>query len=119
MIREICVGAAAILMTATVSIAGPEGRYALRGENPGGSGTYTGSVQVARTGPSTFSVTWKVGNDTFRGTAVGDDEFMAVGYVGSGNQGIALYVAKGAAWDGIWTYAGQAKIGTESWTPIR
>ena len=30
--------------------------------------------------------------------------------------GLAIYWEKGANWDGVWTYTGGRRVGTETWT---
>jgi hypothetical protein len=93
----------------------PVGSYAVSGKNPDGSGAYTGTAAVTKTG-DTYQVVWNIGSDRFVGTGVGNDEFFAVGYQSKQFNGLALYVAKDSNWDGIWTATGGRKIGTEVWT---
>ena len=88
----------------------------MEGTSPEGGTTYTGTVDVKKTG-DTYQITWTVeGGDKFVGTAIGDDSFLSSAYKSGNNTGIALYVKKGDAWEGIWTYAGGQKIGSEKWT---
>ena len=56
------------LMTAT-AFAGPEGRYAVSGVNPGGSGTYRGTVNVTSMGEA-YEVTWRIGGTRYTGIGV-------------------------------------------------
>jgi hypothetical protein len=95
--------------------ADPVGHYTCQGENMGGSGGYSGTVDITRTG-DTYHVIWIIGSTTFVGTAIGNDEFLAVSYRSGDDTGIALYSAKGDNWEGVWTYAGGTTIATENWT---
>jgi hypothetical protein len=95
--------------------ADPVGHYTIQGGNMGANGTYSGTVDVSRTG-DTFHVIWMIGGTTYVGTAIGNDEFLAITYRSGDDTGIALYSAKGNDWEGIWTYAGGTALSTEDWT---
>jgi hypothetical protein len=112
--RGFIAGCVAVALTGTAALADPAGKYDVAGTNPSGS-TYSGTVRVQRTG-DTFKVTWTVGGTQYDGTAIGDDDFLAVSYVSAGSSGLALFSEQGDEWKGIWTYAGGTKIGTEVWT---
>ena len=109
----LCLGLA-LSIGAPAAAADPAGQYAVRGENPGGGGTYRGSVEVTRTG-QTFRVVWVVGKDRFVGTGIGDETFVGVTYRSGNATGIALYAADGEDWKGVWTYDGGTQVGTERW----
>jgi hypothetical protein len=128
--KSIIITFAILLAAVTAAIAGPEGRYTVSGTNPGG-GAYTGTVRVARTG-ETYEVIWDIGGTRFTGSALGaapvkgnsvmgpasdSDNVLAVGYVsGTRNFGLAYYVEQDdGTWQGIWTYGGSDRIGTEVW----
>jgi hypothetical protein len=105
-----------ICLAAPAAFAGdPVGHYDVQGANMSGGGTYSGTVDVTRTG-DTFHVIWVIGDTTFIGTAIGNDEFLAVTYRSGDDTGLALYSAKGDDWEGVWTYAGGTTIATENWT---
>ncbi len=72
----------------------------------------SGTVTITETG-QTFKMVWKIGSDTYTGTAIGDKDFLAVSYTSGNDTGLALYGADGGNWKGIWTYAGGTKIGSE------
>ena len=91
------------------------GHYTVKGTNPGGDGSYSGTVNVVKTG-DTYKVTWKVGGDTYVGTGIGDDSFVAVSYASGKSTGIALFGHKKNDWQGVWTYASGKTIGTEVWS---
>jgi hypothetical protein len=106
----------AFATVATVALADPSGKYAVEGKGPDGS-TYKGSATITKTG-DTYKVVWVIGSDKFIGTAVGDDDFFAVGYKSGNDSGIAVYGREGkASWKGVWTYSGGTKIGSELLTP--
>jgi len=112
--RGFIAGCVAIVLSGTAALADPTGKYDVAGTNPSGS-SYSGTVSVQKTG-DTFKVTWNIGGTQYVGTAIGNDEFLAVSYVSGSNTGLALLSDQGDEWKGIWTYAGGTKIGTETWT---
>lgn len=109
--------AAAVVAFAAPAVAGPDGTYMVTGTNPGGGGSYSGTVSVKQVGDDVWSVRWKVGNDTFVGTGVGNDDFISVGYKSGNTFGVALYVREGRLWQGVWAYGGATEVGQETWTP--
>lgn len=116
MMARLALGACLMLATTVGSLADVVGHYKIEGKNPEGSADYTGTVDVKKTG-DTYQIIWHVdGGDKFVGTAIGDDTFLSSAYKSGDNTGLALYVKKGDAWEGIWTYAGGRKLGTEKWT---
>ena len=109
------VGAAALLWSAaTAYAADPVGRYSVEGSNPGGGGSYTGTVSVEKTG-ETYRVIWVVGGTRYIGTGIGDKNFIAVSYKSGSDTGLALYGSDGGNWTGVWTYAGGRALGAEVW----
>lgn len=113
------------------ALAGPEGTYSVSGNNPGQSGAYKGTVTVTRTG-ETYKVIWSIAGTRFTGSGLGaapvkgvsvmgpadaGDDTLAVGYISGRSFGLAFYVEQpDGTWDGVWTYGGSDKIGTETWT---
>ena len=113
--RHLVAIAVALLFSVTTAFAAdPVGKYTIEGNDPGGGGTYTGTVTVERTG-NTFKVTWQVGSDTYVGTGLGDREFLAVSYKLGEDTGLALYSEDGGNWVGVWTPLGASDVGTETW----
>jgi hypothetical protein len=112
--RGFIAGCVAVVLTGATALADPVGRYNVAGTNPSGS-TYSGTVSVQKTG-DTYKVTWNIGGTQYVGTAIGNDEFIAISYVSGSNTGLALLSEEDDEWKGIWTYAGGTKIGTEAWT---
>jgi hypothetical protein len=104
------------LLSVTLAFAGdPVGRYRVLGSNPGNGAKYSGTVSVERTG-DTFRVTWDIGNQTYVGTGIGNDEGFAVAYRSGRQTGIAIYSARGSGWEGVWTYSDGRTVGGEAWT---
>ena len=128
--RTVLTACATALMATTAALAGPEGTYSVTGTNPGGSGTYKGTVTVTRTG-ETYRVIWDIAGTRFTGSGLGaapvkggavmgaahsDDDTLAVGYISGRSFGLAFYVEQpDGSWDGVWTYGDSDKIGTEKW----
>ncbi len=105
---------AALSFASIATAAQPTGTYSVQGTNPGGAGSYSGSVTVRQNG-ETYEVIWIIGSQRYYGTGVGNKSFMAVSYISGDSTGLALYTAEGDNWSGIWTYAGGNQLGTESW----
>ena len=112
--RGFIAGCVAVVLAGTAALADPVGRYDVQGTNPSGT-TYSGTVTVQKTG-DTFKVVWNIGGTQYTGTAIGNDDFLAVSYVSGGSTGLALFGEEGDEWKGIWTYAGGTKVGAEVWT---
>ncbi|MDQ0468904.1 hypothetical protein [Labrys wisconsinensis] len=114
--RTITAAFIALALSAGSAWADPSGSYNVEGANPGGEGAYKGTAVVSKNG-DTFQVVWKIGEQTYTGTAIGNDDFLAVGYdAGGGSPGIAAFARKGSGWEGVWTYFGKDKIGVEKWS---
>ena len=103
------------LALSTAAFAEAEGNYNVVGTNPGGKGGYTGTVSVEKVGENVYQLKWTVAGNAAVGTAVGDDDFLSVGYKSGDNFGVALFIRDGEQWDGVWTYGGGTKIGQETW----
>jgi hypothetical protein len=117
MFVKLATAVAAVTLSAAVALADPVGSYRVNGNNPGGGGGYSGSVNVQRTG-QTYRVTWDIGNQTFVGTGIGSRDFLAVSYRSGSQTGLALYAQQSdGTWEGVWTYAEGRQIGAEKWTP--
>lgn len=99
----------------TVVMADPTGRYDITGKDPGGGGGYSGTAVVEKTG-DTYRVTWTIDGERYVGTAIGDDNFIAISYRSKDQSGLALYGADGTGWKGVWTYSGGRQLGVEQWT---
>ena len=113
--RLVIAAAALALSAATAFAADPVGSYDVSGSNPGGGSSYSGTVEIEKTG-QTYKVVWDVGGTRYVGTGIGDRDFLAVSYRSGNSTGLALYAATKDGWKGIWTYANGTKIGSEVWT---
>jgi hypothetical protein len=109
------IAAAAMSVVAFPSLADPSGTYDIDGMNPDGS-TYQASVLVSKVG-DTFSVTYSLDDRKVMGTAIGDDDVLAIGYGEADDSGVALMYRDGKRWQGVWSYLGAKQLGTEEWQP--
>jgi hypothetical protein len=125
--------ASALIALPTFVLADPTGTYNVEGRNASDGSTYTGTVEVTRTG-GTYKVVWTIDGKESVGTGIGshfknsetivtgpatdDDTGIAIGYSsGSDNYGIATYFLQGdGTWQGVWAYGGSQSITTETWT---
>jgi len=106
--------AVALMMAVGAAFADPVGTYGVSGTNPNDGSTYSGAVRVERTN-ETYRVVWTIGGQRYVGTAIGNDQFLAVSYRSGNETGLALYGRDGDGWKGIWTYEGGQKLGSEIW----
>jgi hypothetical protein len=113
------------------ALADPTGSYSVVGENAGGNGQYTGTVEVVRTG-QTYVVYWNIAGKEFVGTGIGaqlfedsirmgpatdNDTGLSVGYISEENFGIAMFFEQeDGTWQGVWTYGGGETVAGETWT---
>ena len=110
--------ACALMLLAAPAFAEGPGRYAVQGTNPNGSGGYRGVATLSQTGKGTWSMSWRVGNDSYSGYGVGDGRVLAIAYNGGGNSGVVSYVANAdGSYSGLWTTSGGRSAGTEQLTP--
>ncbi|MDJ1160171.1 hypothetical protein QNA08_18315 [Chelatococcus sp. SYSU_G07232] len=107
-----------VIAGAEAALADPSGSYTVEGTNPGGRVTYSGSVVVSRRGEA-FRVAWRIQGRNLSGTAVGNDDVLAVGYIANGSApGVAVFLRQDdGTWRGLWTFFGRTTVGTETWTP--
>jgi hypothetical protein len=110
----------ASLVAAPAYAADPVGSYNVEGANPGGGGNYRGTVTVTRTSAKTdqfgtFRVVWVVDGARITGTAIGNDDFLAVTYMSGQETGLAVYGADDRNWGGFWTTANGTQLGNEIW----
>jgi hypothetical protein len=103
-----------VLLATPAFAADPTGHYLIEGANPGGKGSYAGTVDVTRTG-DTLRIVWTIGNQRYVGTGIGTSSGIAVSYRSGNDTGLAIYSEEGKDWSGVWTYAGATQLGTERW----
>jgi hypothetical protein len=112
--RLLFAAAALALSAAAAFAADPVGSYTVQGTNPNGGSSYSGTVEIQKTG-QTYRVVWVVGSTRYVGTGIGNKDFIAVSYRSGNDTGLALYGSDGGNWKGIWTYAGGRDVGSEIW----
>lgn len=101
---------------ASPALADPSGNYDISGVNPDGT-AYTASVLVAKLGDA-FTLTYTLSDGSkVSGTAIGDDDVLAIGYAEKDDNGVSLMFQENGVWQGVWTYIGAKTLGTEEWTP--
>ena len=105
----------ALLAPFAAFAADPVGRYTIEGAGPNNGAAYTGTVEVSRTG-DTFRVTWLIDGQRYVGTAIGNNQNLAVAYRSGNETGLAVYGENGSNWTGTYAYAGGSQLGTERWT---
>ena len=114
--RILSAAVAAALMLAAVPTLAQEGQYRVQGSNPGGGGSYAGTVTVQKTG-QTYQVVWQVEGTRFVGTGIGGPDGLAVTYRSGNDTGVAIYVpGQQGGCEGVWTYAGARQIGQGRWS---
>ena len=103
---------------AAASEASLEGVYNAAGSNPGGRGSYEGSVTIIRTG-ETYKIVWNVGS-VFIGTGIVVDEVLSVAYTDENKKwfGFVAYriLNEGRRLEGIWGPHGGKALGSETLT---
>jgi len=109
-------GVALLLMLPLSAVAELGGSYAVSGTNPGGSGNYHGTAEVAKTG-STYEIVWNVGRP-YTGTGILNGDVLSVAFRDekSGLFGIVTYrvTDNGKVLQGTWCAYGQTAVGTET-----
>lgn len=91
--------------------------YAAAGSNPDGS-TYSGTVAIKVISDKTFTIHWKIGDETYDGFGMRNGDALAATYTLDGEPGLVIYrVIEGGVLDGFWVVRGKDKGGTERLTP--
>lgn len=94
--------------------AGLDGRYEVTlGENPGGRGSYTGYVEMARHG-DTYELRWFVPTFAYMGQGLRVGDVLVVGYSGGKAPGVIAYCMTADGGQGIWSYGDAKSLGTET-----
>ena len=106
-----------LLLPAAGMAAGIEGVYACNGTNPGGGGSYQGTLAIIQNGDA-YNVTWNIGAQTYVGVGLLQGDSFSVGYsdVKKSWFGVVVYKVSGNTLKGIWTMQGGSKTGTETLT---
>lgn len=96
-----------------------EGRYQVRGANPGGAQPYTGEALVRRNG-AVYNVLWQTSVGRYLGTGVLAGSVLSVVYrdqAGAGPPGVAaLAIVDNRIGPVLWSTFGANATGTEEWT---
>ncbi len=100
----------------------PTGIYDVTGVVRDASGSYTGSVEVTKTG-ETFAVTWTLGDDVTTGIGIASGEGpdapnrFAIAFGSTQSFGVLdLTLQPDGSWNGPWVYVGGQTISVETWT---
>jgi hypothetical protein len=117
MFRSGVVALLGLLLSVSLGFADPAGTYDIEGSNPGGGGTYRGTVEVTQTG-ETYRITWTIGSQIYTGTAIGNDDVLSIVYASadSAQTGLGVYSREqGGDWAGVWTPTDGTTLGKERW----
>jgi hypothetical protein len=117
MFRSCVVALSGLFLSASLTFADPAGTYDVEGSAPEGGASYHGTVEVARTG-ETYRVIWTIGDATYTGTAIGNDDVLSIVYESaeSAQTGLAVYSREqGGDWAGVWTPSDGTTLGKERW----
>lgn len=105
-------------VTAMAQLDGISGQYDMVGENPGGAGSYSGSVAIRGSG-DVYQVAWTIGGSNHVGTGILLDDMLSVVYQpDNSSPGIAVYqLQEDGRLIGVWTGLGGNAVGTEVLVP--
>ena len=108
-----------LLFSSPAAAEGP-GRYRLNGVDPKSRAEYKGTVTLSQTGESTWRIVWRIGNQTWNGSGIGDGKVIAANYSGGGTTGVFLMTLKDdkKGYEAVWSYTNDTKVGTEEWRKI-
>lgn len=102
----------ALLVLAAGPASAQAGRYTVAGTNPGGAGTYGGTVTVSPQGEA-FRVVWDTGGEPVEGVGVVAAGVLAVAYGGA--CGVVAYDTAGDdGLEAVWATMGGTALGRES-----
>jgi hypothetical protein len=91
--------------------------YNAAGTNPDGS-KYTGTVSIKVISEKTFTIHWKIGDETYDGFGMRNGDALAATYTLDGKPGLVIYrLGDGGALNGFWVVRGENDGGTERLTP--
>ena len=123
----------AVVLTATLAFAAPalagdpdapdapaaagvdlSGAYTVAGANPGGHGSYAGTLTITKV-DEVYKIVWTVGTD-YEGTAILTGDTLAAVFVGGGGGGVVVYMIMegGKKLVGQWVGHGGTKLGSET-----
>ena len=109
-----------LLIAVPLTAADLSGNYQASGTNPGGKGSYTGTVQIAKNGDS-YRIAWDVGT-RYVGTGIVTGEYFSVAYADTGGKWFGVVVCKimqdGKRLEGEWCGHNGPLLGKETLTRI-
>lgn len=91
--------------------------YAASGSNPDGS-KYTGTVDVKVISDTTYTIVWKIGDETYQGFGMRLNDSLAATYTIDGEPGLIIYNVGGDGLTGAWAIRGHDGVGTEHLRPL-
>jgi hypothetical protein len=91
--------------------------YDAAGTNPDGS-KYSGTVAIKVISDKTFTIHWKIGDETYDGFGMRNGDALAATYMLDGKPGLIIYkVGNDGVLNGFWVVRGESEGGTERLTP--
>ncbi len=118
-VKALAAAAIVTFLAAPASAQNIGGRYQVIGTNANGS-QYSGTAEITLTSQNTCRIVWVTGSTTSRGICMRNGPAFSAGYVLNGKVGLVIYQIKGdGSFDGLWTIADQAGVGTERLVPAR
>jgi len=96
------------------------GTYSVEGTNPGGKGSYKGSVTITPVG-KVYQLDWKVGN-IYSGIGIVNGNILSVGWgnLAQAGYGIVTYtIQSNGVLSGTWAMAKGTELGSETLTPMK
>ncbi|WP_119678513.1 hypothetical protein [Indioceanicola profundi] len=114
---SVALPAALLLTVSPASAAEFEGDYVVTGEMEGGRG-YKGVARVAKTG-DTYTIAWKIGQESHLGTGILSGGQLSTVFVGAGIPGVAVYRrSPDGKVLGVYTQFGGTQTAIETWEPV-
>jgi len=89
-----------------------EGFHTVKGLNPDGT-SYQGTLTISKTG-QTYQLQWEILGRLIKGVAIKVDDVLFAASAYEGSFGVVSYTFEGSQAKGVWTTAGESKMGTES-----
>ena len=91
--------------------------YEASGTNPDGS-KYSGTADVTVISDTTYTIVWKIGDETYKGFGMRLNDSLAATYTIDGEPGLIIYKVDGNGLNGAWAIRGHDGVGTEHLRPL-
>jgi hypothetical protein len=91
--------------------------YEANGTNPDGS-KYSGTADVTVISDTTYTIVWKIGDETYKGFGMRLNDSLAATYMIDGEPGLIIYKVDGNGLNGAWAIRGHDGVGTEHLRPL-